>query len=45
MHVWPEIMKPDRRLYFAGTCDVALSRGTESCVRPAARVAQEIGDA
>lgn len=45
MHFWPEIMKPDRRLYFAGTCDVALSRGTESCARSAVRVAQGIADA
>lgn len=42
---WPEIMKPDGRLYFAGTYADALSRGMESCVRSAARVAQEIADA
>lgn len=42
---WPEILKPDGRLYFAGTYADALSRGMESCVRSAARVAQEISDA
>ena len=42
---WPEIMKPDGRLYFAGTYADALSRGMESCVRSAARVAQEIANA
>jgi monoamine oxidase len=42
---WPEILKPDGRLYFAGTYADALSRGMESCVRSAARVAQEIADA
>ncbi|MBB5716624.1 flavin monoamine oxidase family protein [Sphingomonas aerophila] len=39
---WPEIMKPNGRLYFAGTYADPLSRGMESCVRSAARVAQEI---
>jgi monoamine oxidase len=42
---WPEIMKPDGRLYFAGTYADLLSRGMESCVRSAARVAQEIAHA
>lgn len=42
---WPEIMKPDGRLYFAGTYADPLSRGMESCVRSAARVAQEIAHA
>jgi monoamine oxidase len=42
---WPEIMRPDGRLYFAGTYADALSRGMESCVRSAARVAQEIANA
>lgn len=42
---WPEIMRPDGRLYFAGTYADALSRGMESCVRSAARVAKEIADA
>lgn len=42
---WPEIMKPDGRLYFAGTYADPLSRGMESCVRSASRVAREIADA
>jgi len=42
---WPEIIKPDGRIYFAGTYADALSRGMESCVRSAARVAQEIANA
>jgi monoamine oxidase len=42
---WPEILKPDGRIYFAGTYADALSRGMESCVRSAARVAQEIAEA
>ncbi len=42
---WPEIIKPDGRMYFAGTYADALSRGMECCVRSAARVAQEIADA
>lgn len=42
---WPEIMKPEGRLYFAGTYADALSRGMESCVRSAARIAKEIADA
>lgn len=44
-HVWPEILKPDGRLFFAGTYADALSRGMESCVRSAARVAKEIAAA
>jgi monoamine oxidase len=39
---WPEILKPDGRIYFAGTYADLLSRGMESCVRSAQRVAQEI---
>lgn len=39
---WPEIMKPDGRIYFAGTYADALPRGMESCVRSAQRVAREI---
>lgn len=42
---WPEIMKPDGRLYFAGTYADPLSRGMESCVRSAARIAKEIAGA
>jgi monoamine oxidase len=42
---WPEILKPDGRIYFAGTYADALSRGMESCVRSAQRVAKEIASA
>lgn len=42
---WPEILKPDGRLYFAGTYADALSRGMESCVRSAVRVAGEVANA
>lgn len=39
---WPEILKPEGRIYFAGTYADALSRGMESCIRSAQRVAREI---
>jgi monoamine oxidase len=39
---WPEISKPDGRIYFAGTYADNLSRGMESCLRSAQRVAKEI---
>ncbi len=39
---WPEIMKPEGRIYFAGTYADNLSRGMESCLRSAKRVAQKI---
>jgi monoamine oxidase len=39
---WPEILKPEGRIYFAGTYADALSRGQESCIRSAQRVAREI---
>jgi len=39
---WPEILKPDGRIYFAGTYADHLSRGMESCLRSARRVAKEI---
>lgn len=42
---WPEILKPEGRIYFAGTYADALSRGMESCLRSAQRVAQEIKEA
>lgn len=42
---WPEILKPDGRLYFAGTYADNLSRGMESCIRSAQRVAKEINQA
>ncbi len=39
---WPQILKPDGRIYFAGTYADNLSRGMESCIRSAQRVAKEI---
>ncbi|WP_423149679.1 flavin monoamine oxidase family protein [Rubrolithibacter danxiaensis] len=39
---WPEILKPEGRIYFAGTYADNLSRGMESCIRSAQRVAKEI---
>lgn len=42
---WPEILKPEGRIYFAGTYADALSRGQESCLRSAQRVAKEITEA
>jgi monoamine oxidase len=39
---WPQLMKPDGRIYFAGTYADNMSRGMESCLRSANRVAQEI---
>jgi monoamine oxidase len=39
---WPEIRKPNGRIYFAGTYADNLSRGMESCIRSAQRVANEI---
>jgi monoamine oxidase len=39
---WPEILKPEGRIYFAGTYADNLSRGMESCLRSAQRVAREI---
>jgi monoamine oxidase len=39
---WPQIMMPEGRIYFAGTYADNLSRGMESCIRSAQRVAQEI---
>jgi len=43
MHLyWPEILKPDGRIYFAGTYADTLSRGMESCIRSAQRVSREI---
>ncbi|MDE3182286.1 MAG: FAD-dependent oxidoreductase [Bacteroidota bacterium] len=41
---WPEIMKPDGRIYFAGTYADNLSRGMESSLRSAQRVAKEIDE-
>jgi monoamine oxidase len=39
---WPQILKPEGRIYFAGTYADNLSRGMESCIRSAQRIAQEI---
>jgi monoamine oxidase len=39
---WPQIMKPEGRIYFVGTYADNLSRGMESCIRSAKRVAEEI---
>jgi monoamine oxidase len=39
---WPEILMPEGRIYFAGTYADNMSRGMESCIRSAQRVAQEI---
>ena len=41
---WPQIMKPEGRIYFAGTYADNLSRGMESCLRSARRVATEIDE-
>ena len=41
---WPEILKPEGRIYFAGTYADNLSRGMESCIRSAQRVAAEIAN-
>jgi monoamine oxidase len=39
---WPQIMLPEGRIYFAGTYADNMSRGMESCIRSAQRVANEI---
>lgn len=39
---WPQILQPEGRIYFAGTYADSLSRGMESCIRSAQRVAGEI---
>ena len=39
---WPQITLPEGRIYFAGTYADNLSRGMESCLRSAQRVAKEI---
>jgi monoamine oxidase len=41
---WPGIIKPDGSIYFAGTYADNLSRGMESCLRSAQRVAKEINE-
>jgi monoamine oxidase len=40
---WPQILQPEGRIYFAGTYADNMSRGMESCLRSAQRVATEIG--
>lgn len=42
---WPEILKPEGRIYFAGTYADLISRGMESSIRSAQRVAKEISEA
>jgi monoamine oxidase len=42
---WPQIMKPEGRIYFAGTYADNMSRGMESCIRSAQRVVKEIDKA
>jgi monoamine oxidase len=42
---WPQILRPEGRIYFAGTYADLLSRGMESCIRSAQRVAREIREA
>ncbi len=39
---WPQVLKPEGRIYFVGTYADNLSRGMESCIRSAKRVAEEI---
>jgi monoamine oxidase len=41
---WPQIMLPEGRIYFAGTYADSMSRGMESCLRSAQRVAKEINN-
>jgi monoamine oxidase len=42
---WPEVLQAEGRIHFAGTYADLLSRGMESCIRSAQRVAREIGGA
>ena len=42
---WPQILQPEKRIYFAGTYADLLSRGMESCIRSAQRVVREISEA
>jgi monoamine oxidase len=39
---WPQVVQPEGRIYFAGTYADNMSRGMESCLRSARRVAGEI---
>lgn len=40
---WPQVLQPEGRMYFVGTYADNMSRGMESCLRSARRVAGEIG--
>lgn len=42
---WPQILQPEGRIHFAGTYADLLSRGMESCIRSAQRVARAIESA
>lgn len=42
---WPQILQPEGKIHFAGTYADLLSRGMESCIRSAQRVAREIAAA
>ena len=39
---WPQILEPEGRIHFVGTYADLLSRGMESCIRSAQRVARAI---
>jgi monoamine oxidase len=39
---WPQVLMPEGRIYFIGTYADNMSRGMESCLRSARRVAEEI---
>ena len=39
---WPQVVQPEGRIFFAGTYADNMSRGMESCLRSARRVAGEI---
>lgn len=41
---WPQVLKPEGRIFFIGTYADSMSRGMESCLRSAKRVAGEIND-
>jgi monoamine oxidase len=41
---WPQILKPEGRIFFVGTYADSMSRGMESCLRSAKRVAEEINN-
>ncbi len=41
---WPQVLKPEGRIFFIGTYADNMSRGMESCLRSAKRVAEEINN-